>query len=350
MKIEKKSFGKIDDGTDVDLYTLSDGEGFSVKVITYGATITSVETPDRVGKCENITLSKKTLDDYVAGHPFFGCIAGRFANRIANGQFSIDGQEYTLATNINNQHHLHGGNVSFDKKVWLAETSEGDGFVALHLSYTSPDGEEGYPGTLATTLTYSLTDDKKLKMAYTATTDKPTHVNLTNHAYWNLSGQNAGDILDHELVIEADNYLLVDEGIIPLGPFGSVKGTEMDFTSAKPIGQDISKTDVGYDHCYVLNKKPGDLESKTLTLAAKVHDPKSGRTMEVFTTQPGVQLFTGNYLDGGSISAGFTKYTGFCLETQHFPDSPNKPDYPSTLLKPGETYEELTVHKFGVKN
>ncbi len=348
MSITKKSFGKTPDGTEVDLYTLANANGLTVEVMTYGATITSVETPDRNGKSENITLGMNSLDEYIAGHPFFGSIAGRFANRIAGGRFTIDGTQYTLATN-NNQNHLHGGEVGFDKKVWAAETTEEDGAVALRLTYESPDGEEGYPGTLSVTTTYILSDDDHLMMVYTATTDKSTHVNLTNHAYWNLGGQDSGKILDHELIIDADNYLAVDEGSIPLGPLSPVKGTEMDFSELATIGSRIDQTDSGYDHCYVLNKEPDDLATKMLTPAAMVHDPASGRTMEVFTTQPGVQLYTANFLDGGPRSGGFSNHTGFCLETQHYPDSPNRPEFPSTLLKPGETYEEVTVHRFGVK-
>ena len=266
----------------------------------------------------------------------------------------LDGKQYTLALN-NGDHHLHGGDVGFDKKVWRAEPIEnrdvegrdvaGKDFVALKLTYKSPHGEEGYPGTLTATATYTLADDNRLEMAYTASTDKPTHVNLTNHAYWNLSGQDAGDVLDHELMLNADNYLAVDEGLVPLGPPSPVKGTEMDFTQPKTIGAGIKETDGGYDHCYVLNKNAGD----KLTLAARVYDSKSGRFMEIFCTQPAVQLYTGNFLDGGPRSGGFNKHAAFCLETEHYPDSPNRPEYPSTVLKPGETYEEITIHKFGVK-
>ena len=352
MSITKKPIGKNKDGAEVDLYTLTSGKGLKIDVITYGATLTSVEVPGRDGKSENITLGMKTLDDYIAGHPFFGSIAGRYANRIAKGRFTLEGKQYTLATN-NGGHHLHGGDVGFDKKVWQAETIEGKGFVALKLTYTSPDGEEGYPGTLIATTTYTLSDDNRLTMAYTASTDKPTHVNLTNHAYWNLSGHGAPDVLDHELMLNADNYLTVDEALVPLGPPSPVKGTEMDFTQPKAIGARIEETDGGYDHCYVLNKTAGDAAGDSAddspTLAAQIYDPKSGRFMEIFTTQPGIQLYTGNFLDGDPRSGGFTKHAAFCLETQHYPDSPNRPEYPSTVLKPGETYEEVTVHKFGVK-
>ena len=348
MEIKKKPFGNTKDDTQVDIYTLSNKNGLVVEVMTYGATLTSVATPDRNGKSRNITLGMATLADYIAGHPFFGSIAGRYANRIAGGRFTIDDTQYTLAAN-NNQNHLHGGEVGFDKKVWAAEAIEEDGRVSLRLAYTSPDGEEGYPGTLAVTATYTLTAENELKMAYTAATDKPTHVNLTNHAYWNLGGQHSGNVLGHELTINADNYLAVDAGLIPLGPLSPVKDTEMDFTRPQTIGSRIDKTESGYDHCYVLNKRPGDLESNRLTPAATAHDPASGRTMQVLTTQPAVQLYTANFLDGGPRSGGFSNHAGFCLETQHYPDSPNRPEFPTTLLRPGETYEEVTVHKFGVK-
>ncbi len=356
ISITKKPFGKTRDGAAVDLYALANGRGIKVEIMTLGATLTAVESPDRHGKSENITLSMKTLDDYTAGHPCFGSVPGRFANRIAKGRFTLDGREYVLAVN-NGENHLHGGRVGFDKKVWLAEPSEGDGFAAVKLTYKSPDGEEGYPGALTATVTYTLTDDNLLVMAYAAATDKPTHVNLTNHAYWNLAGQAAGDVLDHELTINADSYLAVDAGLIPLGPPSPVKGTEMDLTRPKKIGARIAETGGGYDHCYVLNKEladKADIEvgveaDARLTLAAQAYDPKSGRFMEVYTTQPAVQLYTANGLDGGPRSGGFKKHCGFCLETQHYPDSPNRPEYPTTVLRPGEAYKEVTIHYFGVK-
>lgn len=360
MSIKKQAMGTTPDGADVSLYTLTNSRGTKISVMTLGATLTAVETADREGKCENITLGMKTLDDYVAGHPCFGSVPGRFANRIAKGRFTLDGREYVLAVN-NGPNHLHGGRVGFDKKIWQAEASEGCssagvGFASVKLTYTSPDGEEGYPGTLTATVTYALSDDDRLTMAYTAVTDKPTHVNLTNHAYWNLAGQAAGYVLDQELTINADNYLPVDAGLIPLGMSHPVKGTEMDFTRPQKIGARIAATGGGYDHCYVLNKTPaaragdaiGDEADARLTLAARAYDPRSGRTMEVFTTQPGVQLYTANGLDGGPRSGGFPKHAGFCLETQHYPDSPNRPEFPTTVLRPGETYREITIHKFGV--
>jgi aldose 1-epimerase len=345
MGIEKKAFGKAD-GIDVDLFTLTNTNGLKVKVMTYGATIVAVETPDRDGKLANVTLFKDSLDDYLKGHPFFGSTAGRYANRIALGKFEIDGTEYTLATN-NNKHHLHGGKKGFDKAVWKAQEIRGDDFVGVALSHTSPDGDEGYPGTLKAQAIYTLNDRNELTMEFRATTDKATVVNLCNHAYWNLAGAGSGNVLDQVLSINADKYLPVDEGLIPLGDPKAVAGTPMDFTKPAAIGSRIKEVQGGYDHCYVLNKdKPGEM-----SVCAKAVDPKSGRVMEVSTTQPGVQLYTGNFLNGKDQGGGvaYPQHAGFCLETEHFPDSPNHPTYPSTLLKPGETYKEVTVHKFSVE-
>lgn len=346
MSIEKQTIGKTPDGTEVDQYTLTNSNGLKVQIITYGAMITSVEVPDRNGNFENVTLYRDTLEDYLAGHPFFGCVVGRYANRIAKGKFTLDGTEYTLATN-NGPNHLHGGVKGFDKYVWKAEPKSGDGSVGVTFSHLSPDGDEGYPGELKATVTYSLTDNNELKMEYTATTDKPTVVNLTNHAYWNLAGAGSGDVLGHELMLCADRFLPVDDGLIPLGPPESVQDTPMDFTEPKTIGARIDQVEGGYDHCYVLNKKEGE----RMSLAARVVEPKSGRVMEVSTTQPAVQLYTGNFLDGAISGGGvaYKKHDGFCLETQHFPDSPNHPEYPSTVLRPGQKYHELTVHKFSVQ-
>jgi len=346
MKIEKKVFGKTKEGTEVDLYTMTNVNGLKVKVMTYGATLTSVQTPDRNGEFANITLYRETLSDYLAGHPFFGSIAGRYANRIAGGKFTIDGHEYTLATN-NGPNHLHGGKKGFDKAVWKAESFQGDRHLGVTFSYASADGEEGYPGKLSAIVTYSLDNDNELRMEYTALTDKPTHVNLTNHAYWNLGPAAAGDVLGHELMLNADRYLPVDDCLIPLGPLADVKDTPMDFTRPQTIGSRIDQVEGGYDHCYVLNKAEGE----KLSLAARVVEPKSGRVMEVYTTQPGIQLYTANFLDDRYKADGvqYGKHYGLCLETQHFPDSPNKPDYPSTLLRPGETYKQTTVHKFSVQ-
>lgn len=345
MGIGKESFGKAGD-REVERYTLTNDNGLAVRIMTYGATIIGVDTPDRNGRVANITLFLDNLEEYVKGHPFFGSAAGRYANRIAFGKFTIDGTQYKLAAN-NNKHHLHGGKVGFDKKVWKAEEVKGDGFVGVALSCTSPDGEEGYPGTLTAKVTYTLDNDNQLTMVFEATTDKPTVVNLCNHAYWNLAGAGSGDVLDQMMMINADRYLPVDDGLIPLGDPAPVAGTPMDFTKPAAIGSRILQVDGGYDHCYVLNKaKPGEM-----SLCARVEDPKSGRVMEVRTTQPGVQLYTANFLDGTHKGGGaaYEQHAGFCLETEHFPDSPNRPGYPSTLLKPGESYKEATVHKFSVK-
>ena len=346
MSIEKTALGKMPDGTQVEQYTLANAAGLRARIMTYGATLKTVEMPGRHGKPDVVTLYLDSLDDYSGGHPFFGSIAGRYANRIAKGKFTLDGVQYTLATN-NGPNHLHGGVRGFDKAVWKAEPLEGEGCVGVTLTHTSPDGDEGYPGTLAASVTYTLTADNRLKMEYTAQTDKPTHVNLTNHAYWNLAGAGSGDVLGHELMINADRYLPVDEGLIPLGEPATVKGTPMDFTEPHSIGSRIAQVKGGYDHCYVLNKKDGE----ELTLAARVVEPSSGRRMEVYTTQPGIQLYTGNFLEGRLTVAGKPcgKHYGFCLETEHFPDSPNRPEYPSTVLRPGETYHEVTVHKFSVQ-
>jgi aldose 1-epimerase len=358
MSIQKEPYGKMPDGTQVDLYTLTNAHGLKVKLITYGATIVEVDTPDRDGKMDNINLFRDSLEDYMkADTPYFGCTVGRYGNRIAKGKFTLDGKEYTLAKN-NGENALHGGLKGFDKVVWKAEPVESKDSVGVKFTYVSPDGEEGYPGTLTAQVTYSLNNQNELKMEYTATTDKPTVVNLTNHCYWNLSGAGSGDVLGEEMMINADGYLPVDEGLIPLGKIEPVKGTPMDFTSPMTIGSRIDQVKtgdvIGYDHCYVLNKSDGSKlpgYSEPLTLAAKVVDPKSGRVMEVYTTEPAVQFYTGNFLDG-TISGGgkkYEKHAAFCLETQHYPDSPNQPNFPSTVLRPGETYKHFTMHKFNVE-
>jgi aldose 1-epimerase len=347
MNVQKTLFGKMPSGEEVDLYTLTNDQGLKVKIMTYGATIIGVETPDRNGKLANLTLYLDTFDEYAKGHPCFGSTIGRFGNRIAKGKFTLDGKQYTLATN-DRGNHLHGGEERFDKKIWKAEPVQTADAVGVTFSYTSPDGEEGYPGTLLAKVTYSLTNQNELKMEYSATTDKPTIVNLTNHAYWNLAGAGAGDTLDHEMMINADGYLPVDDTLIPLGKIAPVKGTPMDFvTKPMTIGSRIDEVQGGYDHCYAINKKNGE----KMSIAAKIVEPKSGRVMEISTDQPGIQLYTGNFLDG-TISAGgkkYVKHAAFCLETQHYPDSPNQPQFPSTVLRPGQTYTHRTIHKFSVQ-
>jgi len=345
QRISKKPFGTLEDGSEVTEYTLRNSQGIIVRAIDYGGIITAVETPDRAGATANITLHCDTLDDYLKGHPYFGCIVGRFANRIAGGKFSLDGKEYTLTTN-DGPNHLHGGKKGFDKHPWKAETAETADAASITFRRTSPDGEEGYPGNLTVTVVYTLTDANELRMDYTAETDKPTVLNLTNHAYWNLAGAGNGDVLGHELVIRADRYLPVDQTLIPLGDPKPVADTPMDFNQPTKIGARISEVPGGYDHCYVLTRE----KPEGLALCARVVEPKSGRMMEIHTTQPAVQFYSGNFLDGTVRGSGaeYKKHFGFCLETQHYPDSPNKPDYPTTVLRPGQVYRHTTVHRFGV--
>jgi aldose 1-epimerase len=347
MSVTKEAYGKTPDGKPVDQYTLTNSKGMKVKIITYGATITEVYAPDRDGKSENITLMRDSLEDYMESDtPYFGSTVGRFGNRIAKAKFSLDGKEYALAKN-NGENTLHGGLKGFDKVIWRAEPIEAKDSVGVKFNYTSPDGEEGYPGTLKAQVTYTLTDINEIKMDYTATTDKPTVVNLTNHCYWNLAGAGSGDILGEELMINADGYLPVDTGLIPTGEVKPVKDTSMDFTKPMTIGSRIGQVDGGYDHCYVLNKK----EEGEMSLVAIASDPKSGRVMEISTTEPAVQFYSGNFLDG-TITAGgktYPKHAAFCLETQHYPDAPNQPNFPKTTLRPGQEYKHNTVHKFSVQ-
>ena len=349
MSIKKQIFGKLSDGTEVEIFTLTNRNGLEARVMTYGAILVSMKTGDSKGNLADIVLGFDTLTDYVEKNdPYFGTTTGRFANRIAKGRFTLDGVEYTLAQN-NGNNHLHGGINGFNKVIWSAKEIETGDAQAVEFTYLSPNGEEGYPGNLSCSVIYKLTDNDELSFEYTATTDKPTVVNLTNHAYWNLAGHDSGDVLDHQLQINADNYTPVDDGSIPTGVLANVAGTVMDFTGSHSIGEMIDQIPGdpgGYDHNYVLNA--GD----ELSLAATVHDPTSGRVMEVSTTEPGIQFYTANYLDGsitGKSGAAYNKRGALCLETQHFPDSPNQPDFPSTVLRPGETYKHLTVHKFSIK-
>jgi aldose 1-epimerase len=344
MNVEKEVIGTGPEGDEVELFTLTNDNGLKVKIMTFGAVVTAVEVPDRDGKVENVTLGLDSLDDYIARNPFLGSTVGRFANRIGGAKFTLDGVEYTLAAN-NGENHLHGGEIGFDKHIWQTETISTSDSVGVKFSRISPDGEEGYPGTLTTAVTYSLTANDELVMDYSAETDKPTIVNLTNHAYWNLAGPAAGDVLQHELMINGPSYLPVDKGLIPTGAVASVTGTPLDFTTPHKIGEHIEEIG-GYDHCYVL------AEAKAgMPLAARVVEPGSGRVMEVYTTQPGIQLYTSNHFDGTLSAFGVTyqKYHAFCLETQHYPDSPNKPDFPTTVLRPGEKYQQTTLHKFSTQ-
>ncbi len=346
--VQKEVFGKTKDGEAVEVFTLTNSHGLTARVMTWGATLVSMSVPDRAGKFADVTLGFDTLDGWLGAHPFFGSTAGRYANRIAKGKFTLGGKEYTLATN-NGANHLHGGIKGFDKKNWSAEIPHAT--AGVRFSLTSPDGDEGYPGTLRATVTYTLTEKNELRIDYTATTDKPTVLNLTNHAYWNLAGAGEGDILGHELMLHASHFTPVDEGSIPTGKIEPVAGGPMDFTEAKVIGRDIAQvggTPGGYDHNFVLEKAA----SRALKPAAELYDPKSGRVMKVSTLEPGVQFYTANYLDGTVTGKGgkvYKKNFALCLETQHFPDSPNHPNFPSTVLRPGETYRTTTVHEFSVR-
>ena len=341
----KETYGKLPDGTAVDLYTLANRSGMEVKITNYGGIIVSIKTPDRNGKMGDVVLGYDNLDGYVTKNPFFGCLVGRYGNRIGKARFSLSGVEYKLASN-NGQNHLDGGLKGSDKQVWQARAL--DDATGLELKYLSRDGEEGYPGNLSVTVTYTLGDDNSLKIDYLATTDKETVLNLTNHSYFNLAGE--GDILGHEMMIDADRFTPVDSELITTGELRAVAGTPFDFLKPTPIGARIDADDEqivfgnGYDHNFVLNHKPGEMG-----LVARVYEPKTGRQMEVSTTEPGVQFYTGNFLDGsirGKSGRIVERRSGFCLETQHFPDSPNKPQFPSPVLKPGETYRTSTSFRF----
>ncbi|QDU95321.1 aldose epimerase family protein [Lignipirellula cremea] len=346
MSVESSSYGKTADGSPITLYTCTNENGLVLKMIDYGAIVVSMQTPDRDGKLKNITLGHDSLAGYEMKHPHYGSTIGRYGNRIAKGKFTINGQEYSLAIN-NGVNHLHGGLVAFDRVVWKSEPVETADAVGVKFTRLSKDGEEGYPGNLDVTVVYTLTQNNELRIDYTATTDKPTHLNLTNHNYWNLAGAGAGKILDHQLQVNADQYVPVDDNLIPTGKLADVAGTPLDFREFHRVGERIQQIEadpIGYDHCYVIQRsQPG------MAVAAKVKDPSSGRTMEVSTTQPGIQFYSGNFLNGSEAAHGHQQYEGFCLETQHYPDTPNQPTFPTTLLKPGETYHQTTVHRFGVE-
>lgn len=348
MEIVTRPYGSTKDGHEVTQFICRNSNGYVLEMIDYGALVTAFRAPDKNGLVQNITLSCTDIESFEACTSYFGCTVGRFCNRIAKGKFNIDGTEYTLATN-NGENHLHGGKIGFDKRMWNAERmlSSDAKSVGVRFSLVSEDGDEGYPGKLDVTVDYILNDNNELKIDFTATTDKTTHVNLTNHNYWNLCGAGSGKITGHVLKLEADKYLPVDEQSIPTGEMAAVEGTPFDFRTESKIGarlNEIKADPVGYDHNYVLRSGGGEL-----SLAATVSCPESGRQMEISTTQPGIQFYTGNYLDGQPGSGGFNQYGAFCLETQHFPDAPNQASFASTLLKPGETYRQTTVHKFSVK-
>ncbi len=349
--VKKEAFGKTADGIAVDQYILTNAAGMTAKIITYGAILTELDVPDRSGTLGDVVLGFDNLKDYLERNPHFGSTVGRVANRIAKGKFTLDGKEYTLAIN-NGPNSLHGGLKGFDKVVWKAEPKPAPTGAAVELSYLSKDGEEGYPGNLSVTVVYTLTDDNALRIDYTAKTDKATPVNLTNHTYFNLDGAKSGDILDHELMIVADKYTPTDNTLIPTGEIKTVKDTPLDFTQPRRIGARIDQLKDypggGYDHNFVLGSGVTD-EPK---LAVRVRAPKTGRIMEMYTTEPGVQLYTGNFLDGKLTGRGgvvYKKHAGFCLEAQHFPDAVHHDNFPSIILKPGETYRQTTIYKFSAK-
>ena len=334
----------MQEGKAMRLYTLRNANGMVAKLTNYGTILTELHVPDRSGKTADVVLGFEKPEDYLKGHPFFGATAGRVANRIGGARFTLDGKEYALAKN-NGPHTLHGGAKGFDKYVWDAET--GDGWVRF--SRTSPDGEEGFPGTVKATVTYTLTSANELKVEMTATTDKPTLVNLAHHTYWNLAGHGSGNVLGQELQLFCDRYTPGDATLVPKGTIEPVAGTPYDFTKAKKIGQDLAKTGgdpVGYDTNFVVNGKAGELRP-----VARAVDPASGRVMELLATEPGVQFYTGNFLDGSVKGKGATyaKHAGFCLETQKYPDAVHHPEWPSPILRPGETYRHVMIHRFSAQ-
>ena len=352
--ITKEPFGSVG-GQAVDRYTLKNCNKMEVKILTYGGILQEISVPDRRKDVANVTLGFDNLEDYVAMNPYFGCITGRYANRIAEGRFTLDGTTYQLAIN-NPPNHLHGGDVGFDKRVWDAKAIQGSKTVGLELTYTSPAGEESYPGELTTKVTYTLTKRNQIVMDYHATTDAPTIVNLTNHAYWNLEGEGEGDIYDHVLELNAPSYTPVDETLIPTGSIDPVAGTPLDFTDPTAIGDRIRDGHPqlvigrGYDHNWVLDRPSPDDTSRIL--AARVSEPDSGRVLSIYTTEPGIQFYSGNFLDGTLVGTSGRMYRqgdGFALETQHYPDSPNHSNFPSTVLRPGEVYETQTIYQFSTK-
>ena len=352
--IARKPFGSTERGEAVSAYTLKNAHGIELQVLDYGGIIVSLRVPDRTGRLGDVVLGFDSLADYQRGSPYFGALIGRYGNRIARGRFTLDGRNYTLATN-NGPNHLHGGVRGFDKVVWKVAPFQHADSVGLVLTYTSADGEEGYPGTLQATVTYTLTDSNQLIFDYHATTDRATPVNLTQHSYFNLAGDGKGDILGHVVTLNADRFTPVDSTLIPTGEIRSVAGTPFDFRTPTPIGARIEQHDQqlrygpGYDHNFVLNKGGKDGEP---TLAARVYEPTTGRVMEISTTEPGLQFYSGNFLDGtlrGKHGVVYRHRYGFAMETQHFPDSPNEPAFPTTILRPGEQYRSRTIYRFTVQ-
>ena len=351
--IQKHAFGKTEDGQAVDLYVLRNKSGMEVSITNYGGTVVSLKVPDKAGKLADVVLGYDDLQGYIADKTFFGVLVGRYANRIAHGKFTLNGSTYSLAKN-DGENSLHGGAKGFNKQVWSAKDVSSSAGQAIELTYRSKDGEEGYPGNLVVQVVYTLTDKNELKIEYAATTDKDTVVNLTNHSYFNLAGQGNGDILNHRVTIHAQQFSPVDATLIPEAQARSVLGTPFDFTKAETIGARINQDDQqlkfgrGYDHNWVLNPNG----PHPLSLAVEVYEPSSGRVMDVLTTEPGVQFYSGNFLDGSVHGKGSKVYghrSGFCLETQHFPDSPNHPGFPSTVLKPGQRFNSTTVYRFSAR-
>jgi aldose 1-epimerase len=348
----KQSFGKTPDGTEVFLYTLRNNDGMEARITNYGGIVVSLMVKDRNGKSTDIVLGFDSLPSYIKDTPYFGALIGRYGNRIGKGTFQLGGVKHTLAAN-NGPNHLHGGLKGFDKVVWSVDEKAGVPGEKLVLTYVSKDGEEGYPGNLTVRVVYSVTSNNELRIDYSASTDKATVVNLTHHSYFNLTGSGSGSIMNHELFIDAGRFTPVDSGLIPTGELRNVEGTPMDFSTQTAIGFRINDTSEqmqkggGYDHNWVLNKPLG-----SLGLAARVYENTSGRMMEVLTTEPGLQFYSGNFLDGTHVGKGGVRYqhrSGFCLETQHYPDSPNKPDFPTTVLEPGKNYTSTTIYRFSVK-
>ena len=352
LQVRKETFGKTADGKLVDLYTLTNSNGLEVRAMTYGGIIVSMRVPDRNGKTADVVLGHDNFDGYLVNPPYFGAIVGRYANRIANGTFTLDGVKYTLPKN-DGQNTLHGGLIGFNKVIWEAKEFKNEKEVGVAFNYLSKDGEEGFPGNLKVKVSYTLTNENQLIIDYEATTDKATPLNLTQHTYFNLAGEGNGDILGHEVMLNADRFTPADKTLIPTGEIRPVKGTPLDFTTATTIGARINDNyeqlviGHGYDHNFVIKR-----EDNSLTLAARAREPNSGRVLEVYTTEPAVQLYSGNFLDGtlvGKQGHAYRKRDGFCLETQHFPDSPNHPDFPSTILRPGTTFRSQTVFKFSAE-
>jgi len=352
QKVSKESFGKTAEGESVDLYTLTNRNGMVAKITNFGGIVTTLTAPDRNNKYADVVLGFNDLDTYLKGHPYFGALIGRYGNRIAKGRFTLNGVEYKLAVN-NGENHLHGGIKGFDKVVWTAKPMQNKTSAALSLTYVSKDGEEGYPGNLTVNVVYTLTNNNELRLDYTASTDKDTVTNLTHHSYFNLAGEGNGDILSHVLMLNANQFTPTDEGSIPTGELRAVQGTPFSFLKPTVIGARIDGTDQqlvfgkGYDHNWVVSGRAG-----TLRPAATVYEPTSGRVLQVLTTEPGVQFYTGNFLDGtltGKSGKVYQRRFGFCLETQHYPDSPNHPKFPTTTLRKGATYKSTTIYRFSAR-